>query len=117
MSQAKSTGPLLQRHYLNILSTVSIFLLIEKFAAPHSVLSPEEVEKFKTGDLPTNFYSNTYMVVLIINDSAESVGLVYETSNCQIRFQNDGKLNFVSIVVFKSYTSESTASKKKFVHQ
>ena len=44
------------------------------------------------------------MVVLIINDSAESVGLVYETSICQIRFQNDGKLNFVSIVVFKSYT-------------
>lgn len=90
------------RFNINILSAVSIFLLIEKFAALHSVLSPEEVEKFKTGDLPTNFYSNTYMVVLIINDSAASVGLVYETSNCQIRFQNDGKLNFVSIVVFKS---------------
>lgn len=104
------------RFNINILSTASIFLLIEKFAALHSVLSSEEVEKFKTGDLPTNFYSNTYMVVLIINDSAESVGLVYETSNCQIRFQNDGKLNFVSIVVFKSYTSESTASKKEFVH-
>ena len=102
------------RFNINILSTVSIFLLIEKFAALHSVLSPEEVEKFKTGDLPTNFYSNTYMVVLIINDSAASVGLVYETSNCQIRFQNDGKLNFVSIVVFKSYTFESTASKWYF---
>ena len=57
------------------------------------------------------------MVILIINDSAESVGLVYETSNCHIRFQNDGKLNFVSIVVFKSYTFDSSASKKEFVHQ
>ena len=105
------------RFNINILSTASIFLLIEKFAALHSVLSPEEVEKFKTSDFPTNFYSNTYMVVLIINDSAESVGLVHETSNCHIRFQNDGKLNFVSIVVFKSYAFESTASKKEFVHQ
>ena len=69
------------RFNINILSTASIFLLIEKFAALHSVLSPEEVEKLKTGDLPTNFYSNTYIVVLIINDNAESVGLVYETSN------------------------------------
>ena len=37
----------------------------------HSVLSPEEVEKLKTGNLPTNFHSNA--VVLIINDTAESV--------------------------------------------
>ena len=37
----------------------------------HSVLSPEEVEKLKTGNLPTNFHNHA--VVLIINDTAESV--------------------------------------------
>lgn len=37
----------------------------------HSVLSPEEIEKLKTGNLSTNFHSNAF--VLIINDTAESV--------------------------------------------